>query len=293
MDGQLRYALDLDPKSRWNILSTTVSAKSALPYAQEVGDFLAGKDYYTTRQGADSYLIKLTLAGCGELRYGGRSYSVPTGHFFWIDCREEQTYRTQPESGSWHVVWVHFYGANARFYYENFLRSNAGEPVGTLPTDSPVYGAMQALLDLETLGNSQLERELRTAELLTQVMTQCLLATMDRSQTRNLPQNVREICVYLMNHYEQKHTLEELGMRFNMSACHLQKIFKRYVGQSPTDYLISQRMLHAKELMRTTRKSIGEIAGMVGIANVAFFSRQFKQQEGLTPQEYRNLWSVF
>ena len=136
-------------------------------------------------------------------------------------------------------------------------------------------------------------RDLRAAELLTRLLTQCLLSAMDHSQTSNLPQSVREICVYLMNHYAQKHTLEELGVRFNMSACHLQKQFKRYVGQSPTDYLICQRMLHAKELMRTTRKPIGEIAAMVGVTNLGYFTRQFKKQEGLTPQEYRSLWPAY
>ena len=293
MDVKLRYELDLAPESRWNILSSTAAAKNALLYAQEAGDFYAGKDYYTTRQGAESYLIKLTISGCGELRYGGRCYPVPPGHFFWIDCREEQSYRTAPDADGWHVVWVHFYGANAKFYYESFLRNNGAEPVGTLPTDSPAYSAMQALLELSPSENGQMERDLRAAELLTRLLTQCLLSAMDHSQTSNLPQSVREICVYLMNHYAQKHTLEELGVRFNMSACHLQKQFKRYVGQSPTDYLICQRMLHEKELMRTTRKPIGEIAAMVGVTNLGYFTRQFKKQEGLTPQEYRSLWPAY
>ena len=63
MDVKLRYELDLAPESRWNILSSTAAAKNALLYAQEAGDFYAGKDYYTTRQGAESYLIKLTISG--------------------------------------------------------------------------------------------------------------------------------------------------------------------------------------------------------------------------------------
>ena len=52
-------------------------------------------------------------------------------------------------------------------------------------------------------------------------------------------------------------------------------------------------MLHAKELMRTTRKPIGEIAAMVGVTNLGYFTRQFKKQEGLTPQEYRSLWPAY
>lgn len=47
MDVKLRYELDLAPESRWNILSSTAAAKYALLYAQEAGDFYAGKDYYT------------------------------------------------------------------------------------------------------------------------------------------------------------------------------------------------------------------------------------------------------
>ena len=68
MDVKLRYELDLAPESRWNILSSTAAAKNALLYAQEAGDFYAGKDYYTTRQGAESFLIKLTISGCDDRR---------------------------------------------------------------------------------------------------------------------------------------------------------------------------------------------------------------------------------
>ena len=58
MDVKLRYELDLAPESRWNILSSTAAAKNALLYAQEAGDFYAGKDYYTTRQGACTDFVR-------------------------------------------------------------------------------------------------------------------------------------------------------------------------------------------------------------------------------------------
>ncbi|MBP3658498.1 MAG: AraC family transcriptional regulator [Oscillospiraceae bacterium] len=79
-------------------------------------------------------------------------------------------------------------------------------------------------------------------------------------------------------------------MRFALNPHYLQKLFKRYIGQSPAEYLIHFRMTRAKELMRTTHKSISEISYEVGIDNACFFSRQFKQVEGLAPQEYRQLW---
>lgn len=51
-------------------------------------------------------------------------------------------------------------------------------------------------------------------------------------------------------------------------------------------------MTKAKELLRNTKMSISEIAFAVGIENLGYFTRRFKQQEGVTPQEYRKLWPV-
>ena len=82
MDVKLRYELDLAPESRWNILSSTAAAKNALLYAQEAGDFYAGKDYYTTRQGAESY-----LPGGAELPHcaGRGRLACGLGAFLWCE----------------------------------------------------------------------------------------------------------------------------------------------------------------------------------------------------------------
>lgn len=85
-----------------------------------------GEKYFTTREGFDSYLIKITVSGCGILRYEGGEYLVPVGKFYWIDCRKWHDYRTSGED--WHVLWVHFYGAAAKYYYELFLANNGGKP---------------------------------------------------------------------------------------------------------------------------------------------------------------------
>ena len=96
--------------------------------------------------------------------------------------------------------------------------------------------------------------------------------------------------MYLMQNYQKRITLEDLGQQFNINPFYLQKQFKRYVGQSPTEYIIYLRMTHAKELLRNTGKSIGEVANEVGIDNLGYFTRLFKKQEGVPPHEYCKLW---
>ena len=61
----LSYKLDLAPESTWLTVNPTATAKSNLIYVQELGDFIAGPEYFTTRRNLPSYLIKYTLSGEG------------------------------------------------------------------------------------------------------------------------------------------------------------------------------------------------------------------------------------
>lgn len=288
----LQYDLDLEPNSRWNMVAATATAKNSLVYAQEIGDFYAGPNYFTTRWGFPSYLLKMTIDGCGILEYDGQTHKVPAGHFFWVDCNKPQHYYTDPEVGSWHVMWVHFYGANAQSYYDAFLTGNHNRPVAAFPLDLSIYDIFTELLRIETTGVNQLKADLLISGLLTQLMSQCVIATMSSKETNDVPQIVQAVRLHLQNHYKEKHTLQDLGARFNINPFYLQKQFKRYTGQSPTEFLIYLRINRAKELMRSNRYPIGEIAYAVGIENLGYFTRLFKQQEGMTPQEYRKLWPV-
>lgn len=292
MELKLQYGLDLGPETRWNICSATAASKASLLYMQEAGDFYAGAHYFTTREGFGSYLIKITVSGCGALRYGGQRYTVPAGKFYWIDCRKWHDYRTAPDSDGWHVLWVHFHGVSAKFYYEQFLKNTGCEPVASLPHDSEAYGLMQALLRIDTSGSKQQEADLLAASLLVQLVTTCVLAPLHTARGSALPQHIQDIRLYLTEHSREKLTLEHLGATFNMNPYYLQKQFKRYIGQSPTEYLIHLRLTRAKELMRTTQMTISEIAHTVGIENLSYFTHQFKNQEGLTPQDYRRQWPL-
>lgn len=190
------------------------------------------------------------------------------------------------------MIWVHFNGSTARAYYETFLKYTDGSNVATLPVNSSVYGIMESLLDLYVDNENHLEVDIQASGLLTQLMVECIGAAIRPEQTVSIPAVVREIRDYLTSSYDQKITLEDLALKFSLNSFYLQKMFKRYIGQSPTEYLIYLRMTKAKSLMRTTHKSVSEIAYAVGIDNNSHFTRLFKKHEGMTPQDYRKLWPV-
>ena len=290
MAQSLEYQLDIAKESRWVFHTASSGARNSLLFVQEAGEFFAEPGYYTTREGFDSYLLKLTVSGCGLLDYGGRQYRVPPGHFFWIDCQNRQDYRTDLDAGNWRVLWVHFYGGAARFYYESFLHQTGGEPVGSLGRSSDVYETLRQILELHSSNQAQAEKDLQSALLLTRLLTQLLQCIAKPAQPAQTPAIMEKIRTYLTQMYQKNCTLSELGARFGLSPCYLQRQFKQHYGQSPSEYLAFQRIVHAKELLRTTQKSVSEIAYAVGFENPGYFSRLFKRSEALTPQEYRRLW---
>lgn len=291
MEQLLDYRLDMEEHSQWEIISASASAKQHLMYLQEAGLFYSGPGYYTTRSGLDSFLIKLTLSGKGSLSYNGQEYTLLPGDFFWIDCRNPQDYRTAPDNGHWHVLWVHFWGANAENYYTLFQQMNQGSPVGKLPENSATTQLLDTLLHLYENHSGELNVDIRCANLLTQLLSGLLEAVSATPVALSLPPAISAVRNYLQSHYSQPVTLETLSQQFNISKFHLQRSFRRYTGLSPSEYQQKIRLTKAKELLRTTTFSINLIADSVGFESASAFISAFKKQEGTTPLKYRAGWS--
>ncbi len=63
--------------------------------------------------------------------------------------------------------------------------------------------------------------------------------------------------------------------------------FSRRKHISPTKLQIQKRMEMAKKLLLSTDKSLKDIAEMTGYSDVSYFSRAFKEMEGMSPSAYR------
>lgn len=283
----LQYKLDMDKRSRWQIATVHPAAKTDLIYVQEVGDFYSGRNYYTVREGLDSFLIKLTLSGGGILEYEGKKHTLSAGQFFLIDCRHPQRYYTDPKVGHWHVLWVHFRGANAMAYYELFRTVNKGNPVGVMSTDGVGEELLQGLIARYDRSDSTLDNDVAASAALTQLMSCCISAALPQEQNGRMPEFVQRIRSYLIEHYDENIQLEMLSQQFSVSKYHLQRLFKKYIGQSPLQFLSGVRLTRAKQLLCTTDLPITEIAYRVGMENTSYFISKFKAQEKITPNQYR------
>lgn len=282
------YELDLEPGSLWLTVTASKNAKLSLLFVQELGDFITHEKYFTKREGLDSYLIKYVISGEGLLDYQGQTYTLKPGQIFWIDCREPAYYRTSPEVGHWRVLWVHFTGISAAFYYDLFQTKNGRSPVLTMPADNHLQEYLRELIALYDNKSNVLASDLSAALLLTQMLTDILRVTDNEHDWLCVPESVSLARDYLTEHYNERITLDELAAKYAVSKFHFQKQFKRFTGYTPNDFLLQLRLNHAKEYLRTTDRPVSQIACDVGIQNVSHFINLFKKQEGITPMVYRN-----
>jgi AraC-like DNA-binding protein len=82
-------------------------------------------------------------------------------------------------------------------------------------------------------------------------------------------------------------TLKDLAKRAAASRSVLAERFQKLIGQAPMSYLTAFRLQLAGRQLRTSSASMAEVAGAVGYASEASFSRAFKRHVGVSPSEWR------
>ena len=98
---------------------------------------------------------------------------------------------------------------------------------------------------------------------------------------------LEKVAHYIDTHLEENLSVNALaGMAF-LSADHLTRSFKKRYGKTVSEYILSQRMQLARELLRNSDLTITMVAGKVGFGSYSHFTEQFKKFYGMTPREFQ------
>lgn len=82
-------------------------------------------------------------------------------------------------------------------------------------------------------------------------------------------------------------TLKSLAEQYKISPVYLGQLFKNETGMLFTDYLNNVRIKKSIELLKTTERTVAEIAELSGYASYGYFCGVFKKVTGAYPKDYR------
>lgn len=101
--------------------------------------------------------------------------------------------------------------------------------------------------------------------------------------------NYFEVVSYIEDNYLEKITLDELAFIFRTNRSTLCKNFKAQTGKTISQFIIEKKLNVAKELIKTTDKSLTEISEQLNFESIHYFTKFFKKHVGLSPSVFRKI----
>ncbi|RSS75587.1 helix-turn-helix domain-containing protein [Streptomyces sp. WAC06614] len=96
-----------------------------------------------------------------------------------------------------------------------------------------------------------------------------------------------DLLPWVMERLDRPLSVEDLARRARMSSRHLGRHFRAVTGTTPLQWLLTQRIRHAQELLETTDDSIDAIATATGMGTATTLRRHFHRTIGVPPDTYR------
>lgn len=90
-------------------------------------------------------------------------------------------------------------------------------------------------------------------------------------------------------HFQEGITLEEIASVLRITPEYLSSLFTKEMKKTYSAYVKELRIKKAKELLSNSELKVFEIARRVGYPDAKYFSRVFKEETGLSPNEFQKL----
>ncbi len=99
---------------------------------------------------------------------------------------------------------------------------------------------------------------------------------------------IQQLDIYIQEHIRQDIGVEDLCREFHISRTRLYRLASDYLGCGLAEYVRTQRILYAQQLLTQTQLPISDIANMVGFPEYNYFSRIFRKVCGCSARSYRS-----
>jgi len=98
----------------------------------------------------------------------------------------------------------------------------------------------------------------------------------------------KKMIEFIHEHYFERLTLKQIGQSGNVCRSKCCIIFKKYIQNTPINFLNLYRLEVSRTLLKNTDDTVSAISQSCGFANQSYFNKVFLEEYGCTPLEFRN-----
>lgn len=109
-------------------------------------------------------------------------------------------------------------------------------------------------------------------------------ALREQSSFKSAP--VEKARQYVLEHAEERISLQDVADKVNISAGYLSTLFKKQYNQSFISFINQIKVEHACSLIAEKKYLISEISYRLGFENAYYFTKVFRRYTGMTPSEW-------
>ncbi|XMO88477.1 AraC family transcriptional regulator [Algibacter sp. AS12] len=285
MDNFFHYLAEDSEAEDWGIYVPTCGYQHIYPseaypleghpethnFEQEIGRSLPG-----------CYLVYVPT-GRGSLETKSGKWEVNPGDIMVLYPGEWHNYKPSKETG-WEEYWI---GIRGEVLSNRILKD-------LFPENTSYVKQMGYQEELIFIFNQSLKLVKRNSsgfrKILAGIVIQ-LVAHVISFEKEELGSREEQLCKKVIDFIRENLNTEvdfkKLASEHHLSYNRFRTVFKNNTGVSLQQYLIHERLEHAKRLMVNTELSLKEISAKTGFNSLFYFSKVFKNKMGYSPGQIR------
>ena len=225
--------------------------------------------------GLPDFQLLFCREGSGRVELDGRRIDLYEGDVLFLDKNTGHSY--YKTSDNWITDWITYNGCGVRkvsrlksgvYNFENFA-------------------ALVRLVHKTAHLGGGAQWSVKSSVYLYNLL---LLCESDAASADFYSQRFAPVAEFVDKHYGGDIALDDISAILGVSNEHACTMFKNSFGMRPTEYINKVRIQKSKEMLaESTSVSVAETAKSCGFNSSSYFVSKFKQLEGITPLEFRNL----
>ncbi len=248
--------------------------------------------------------VEFSLIRQGRLRVtlSGRQYTMEPGEGFFLNANV--LHAMEPADPGETVVWdshmLHpmLLGGHSKSVFDTkyvapVLRNKRFDLIRFVGENSRQRALLELLRQVSEVQGQEF-REFQTRNLFSEIWLLLLQEMRELEQQTGAlrpvnQERIRMMLEFIHARYREKLTLEQIAAAAFVSKRECLRCFQSCIGKTPFAYLLDYRLQTAEQLLRTTDRSITEIALDTGFSGSAYFTKLFRELRQMTPGQYRKV----